>query len=339
MSLNPHLITIASVLAADGHSASARDLRQALPRFSRRDEILQELTNQQWIIPTVADRYKLNDARPGMDALKELLATTADTPAPPATADRHLSTTEQQQQHRQHSVIATADAKTLPFIPAPDDAPTLLTQELRQRRRRIYRSMAIPNQLEHQYQLLYSDLRHERGRDFIHLLGHLEDALSSLPAEHPDPLRELVRLTLIADHNAGVFARYGARVSEAARLGRERSRVDDALAQWATAQLDPSPTPEMLGLHSEHDKITAAQQRRKVLATIEASEPNLIHHGGMPADSDLGHGGDYLLAQLLLDHGRRLFTALEDLAYTSERVQQYVDGLRTHSDEDFKHSR
>ena len=128
-------------------------------------------------------------------------------------------------------------------------------------------------------------------------------------------------------------------MSEAARLGRERSRVDDALAQWATAQLDPSPTPEMLGLHSEHDKITAAQQRRKVLATIEASEPNLIHHGGMPADSDLGHGGDYLLAQLLLDHGRRLFTALEDLAYTSERVQQYVDGLRTHSDEDFKHSR
>ena len=78
MSLNPHLITIAGVLATDGHSASARDLRQALPRFSRRDEILQELTDQQWIIPTVADRYKLNDARPGMDALKELLATTAE---------------------------------------------------------------------------------------------------------------------------------------------------------------------------------------------------------------------------------------------------------------------
>ena len=187
MSLNPHLITIASVLAADGHSASARDLRRALPPFSRRNEILQELTDQQWIIPTVADRYTLNDDRPGMDALKELLATTADTPAPPATADRHLSTTEQQQQHRQHSVIAAADAKTLPFIPEPDDAPTLLTQELRQRRRRIYRSMALPNQLEHQYQLLYSDLRHERGRDFIHLLGRLEEELSSLPAEHPDP--------------------------------------------------------------------------------------------------------------------------------------------------------
>lgn len=46
MSLNPHLITIAGVLAADGRSASARDLRQALPRFSRRDEILQELTDQ-----------------------------------------------------------------------------------------------------------------------------------------------------------------------------------------------------------------------------------------------------------------------------------------------------
>ena len=34
--------------------------------------------------------------------------------------------------------------------------------------------------------------------------------------------RELVRLTLIADHNAGVFARYGARVSEAARLGLQK---------------------------------------------------------------------------------------------------------------------
>lgn len=338
MSLNPHLITIAGVLAADGHSVSARDLRQALPRFSRRDEILQELTDQQWIIPTVADRYTLNDDRPGMDALKELLATTADTPTPPATADRHLSPTEQQQRH-QRSVVAAADAKTLPFTPEPDDAPALLTQELRQRRRRIYRSMALPNQLEHQYQLLYGDLRHERGRDFIHLLGDLEDALTSLPAEHPDPLRELIRLTLIADHNAGVFAHYGTRVSKAARLGRERSRVDDALAQWATAQFDPSPTPEMLGLYSEHDKITAAQQRREVLTKIETSESKLIHHGGMPADSDLGHGGDYLLAQLLLDHGRRLFTALEDLAYTSERVQQYVDGLRTHSDEDFKHFR
>lgn len=151
MRLNPHLITIASVLAADGHSASARDLQRALPLLSRRDEILQELTDQQWIVSTVADRYKLNDDRPGMDALKELLATTADTPAPPATADRHLSPTEQQQERRQPSVIATADAKTLPFTPEPDDAPTLLTQELRQRRRRIYHSMAVPTQLWHQY--------------------------------------------------------------------------------------------------------------------------------------------------------------------------------------------
>lgn len=339
MSLNPHLITIAGVLAADGHSASARDLRRALPLLSRRDEVLQELTDQQWIIPTVADRYTLNDDHPGMDALKELLATTADTPTPPATADRHLSPTQQQQQRHQRSVIAAADAKTLPFTPEPDDAPALLTQELRQRRRRIYRSMALPNQLEHQYQLLYGDLSHERGRDFIHLLGHLEDALTSLPDEHPDPLRELIRLTLIADHNAGILAHYGTRVSKAAHLGRERSRVDDALAQWATAQINPNPTSEPQGLYSEHDKITAAQKRRELLATIEASEPKLIRHGGMPADADLGHGGDYLLAQLLLDHGRRLFTALEGLAYTSERVQQYVNGLRTHTVEDFNHFR
>lgn len=347
MSLNPHLVTIAQTLLEAGHGLSPAELRRALPRLASRDQILEELREQDWLAPAASSgRLELNLDRPGAGALLELIEVTSG-----ITADRYRArggaeplnwgTSDLQPPHRQeepihHSLVQRADALSLGTVPESD--VEFYAQHARAERRALSQILGEPVRLEERYHNLYSQLSLERARDFIHLLGHLAQDLVGMPhAEHDQPGRELIRVAVIADHDAFVFREYGQRVSLAAHLGQERARVSEPLAQWAQVHFLQDQDEARKGIYSDQEGHGAATRRRAVTDAVADARPRLIAHGGMPHNEDLGHGGDYLLAELLLHHAQQLAQMVERIRAMG-MMWQPLAGIPGQDEDAFQHA-
>lgn len=203
--------------------------------------------------------------------------------------------------------------RTLNLAPATGEAPTHSALEARQAAAAIAEAGRILPQLEDLAQEVYSDVKAERARDFIHLLGGLrtEASLASWflrrhaarqnVSRQQSPLEPVVyeveweRVGFLLDAQVELFESTADHVSRAYTLGRDARRNRENIAD-EMADYTKYNTATQAGVLER-----TAQDAREIKELRErALEQNLFWHGGMPGFGEVGTLGDLFVKQGLL---------------------------------------
>ncbi|WP_271438032.1 hypothetical protein [Micrococcus luteus] len=135
----------------------------------------------------------------------------------------------------------------------------------------------------------------------------------------------MMRLAVFAHHDARVIAQYAAPLSEAAQLGHAQAAEDADLSLWAQQQhgaAKDAGTSNMV-FESEAPRVLARRQKlREEVATL----PGKLNPQGNT--HTLGHGGEALAAQLLLEQVDSL-NALVDELLALPGMSQALEGHLT----------
>lgn len=202
--------------------------------------------------------------------------------------------------------------RTLDIAPA-HGTPTRSALEARQAAIAIAESRRGLVQLEDLAQEVYSDVKAERARDFIHLLGGLGDdaglaawllrrhAARQDIARQQSPLEPVVydveweRVGFLLDAQASVYESAADLVASAYAAGREahrnRQQIVDEMATYPNYNADVQASV----LDEATRRAAQVQDLRET-----ALQQKLFWHGGMPGFHEVGTLGDLLVKHELL---------------------------------------
>lgn len=203
--------------------------------------------------------------------------------------------------------------RTLDLAPRGDEAPTHTALEARQAASAIAEASRIVPCLEDLAQGVYSDVKAERARDFIHLLGGLREevdlagwllrrhAARQDVSRQQSPLDPVVyeveweRVAFLLDAQVGAFESAADHISRAYTLGRDARRHREAIA-------DEMATYGKYNAAMQADVVERTTQAAREITEMRerALEQNLFWHGGMPGFGEVGTLGDLFVQHTLL---------------------------------------
>lgn len=213
------------------------------------------------------------------------------------------------------------------------ETPTRSALEARQAAIAIAESRRGLLQLEDLAQEVYSDVKAERARDFIHLLGGLGDdaglaawllrrhAARQDIARQQSPLEPVVydveweRVGFLLDAQASVYESAADLVASAYAAGREahrnRQQIVDEMATYPNYNADMQASV----LDEATRRAAQVQDLRET-----ALQQNLFWHGGMPGFHEVGTLGDLLVKHALLRARDSIREVQKRYAFPSDTV-------------------
>lgn len=193
---------------------------------------------------------------------------------------------------------------------AADDDASIEPRDVREYTAKARRAWSTCRRLETTMHHVWKNTRLERAREFIHLLGHLEDELIDIiDLDYGfglTPREVMCWLALTIRHNAETYAKYAHAINVAAQRSLQRSEASEQLTEWAINQVMPDAAPHKGGLHTQYRVTAKAEQVREIDGALGRIQPG--NH-----TSGVGQGGDILLAQELNDTVAELWDLIEQI--------------------------
>lgn len=219
----------------------------------------------------------------------------------------HVPRTAVQREEERLARVASQAAKA---VESADGVTEVKDRDVREYAEKARRAWSTCRRLETTMHHVWKNTRLERAREFIHLLGHLEDDLIDIiDLDYGfglTPREVMCWLALTIRHNAETYAKYARAINVAAQRSVQRSEASEQLTEWAINQVMPDAAPHKGGLHTQYRVTAKAEQVREIDGALGRIQPG-NHISGV------GQGGDILLAQELNDTVADLWDLIEQI--------------------------
>ena len=300
------------------HKQLGAELKASQPTVRRRVSALRE---QGWLLNHLGglggDLLLLNVNRAGFKAFTDYLYTehgvtvgpylwAVDNPGKIRRIDHHDPHTRNNDEQDRLFGLASVAAGT----DVADDGAGIEPRDVREYTAKARRVWSTCRRLETTMHHVWKNTRLERAREFIHLLGHLDDELIDIiDLDYGfglNPREVMCWLALTIRHNAETYAKYAHAINVAAQRSHQRSEASDQLTEWAINQVMPDTAPHKGGLHAQYRVTAKAELVREIDGALGRIQPG-NHITGV------GRGGDILLAQELNDTVADLWDLIEQI--------------------------